>query len=454
MPTRPSTNALSANSAKILNTIQANATPYYRSMISQVDENNLSSLRAVGTTLLNNDGLMNEFLTSLINRVAMVWVSSKLYTNPWAFMKKGMLELGEVIEDVFVELAKPHLYNVQEAEQKVMQREIPDVDAVFHKLNYQVFYKQTIQNDSLRQAFLTWDGITDLIARITNAMYSAVAYDEFLVTKYMIAMAVANGDMWTEQVGTVSKETMDDVVTAMKAVSNLLTFMSGNYNAAGVDTYTDKTDQYIIINSRFDASMAVNVLATAFNEDRATLMGRVILVDDFGTFDMKRLKVLLGGMPNFTTLTPDQITALSQIPAVLVDRSWFMIFDQLLKFTEIYNSQGLYWNYTLHAWKIFSYSPFANAIAFTPDAQTVTSVTVNPTAATLAPGAEMTFTAQVTGSTFVSQGVVWTTNNDDVPISSGGKIRIPSSGVTGTVTVTATSKQDSTKSASAIITIS
>ena len=32
-------------------------------------------------------------------------------------------------------------------------------------MNYQKYYKTTIQNDQLRQAFLSWQGITDLIAK-------------------------------------------------------------------------------------------------------------------------------------------------------------------------------------------------------------------------------------------------------------------------------------------------
>lgn len=452
MPTIPQTKNLNANSAQILNTIRSKATPYYRSMVMEVNENDLSSLRAVGTALLNNDGLMNEFLSPLLNRIGMVWVTSKLYSNPWSFMKKGMLELGEIIEDVFVQLALPHPYNPNTAEQKVFEREIPNINTVFHKLNFQFFYKQTIQNDSLRQAFLTWDGITDLIARITQAMYSSLAYDEFLITKYMIGMALVNGDMATETIPSVSTANLSSIVASMKGVSNLLQFMSPNYNAAGVDTYTDKADQYIILNSRFDATMSIEVLATAFNMDKAALMGRVILVDDFGTFDQKRLNLIIPHMDNFTLLTDTQLNALKNVPAILIDRDWFMIFDQLLKFTEIYNNEGLYWNYTLHHWAVFSYSPFCNAVAFITDNPAVTSITISPSTASIAPGSEMQFTANVTGNEFASKAVTWSTNNENVTISASGLLRVPMS-VTGSITVTATSKETPTVSASATVTV-
>ena len=37
-----------------------------------------------------------------------------------------------------------------------------------HMMNYQKFYKATISNDQLRKAFLSWQGITDLIAKIVE----------------------------------------------------------------------------------------------------------------------------------------------------------------------------------------------------------------------------------------------------------------------------------------------
>lgn len=453
MPRIPEKMDLKANSAQILNTVRNNATPYFRSATADVDPDDISTLRAYGTTLLNNDGLMNEFLNQLLVRIGLVWTTSKLYQNPWAFLKKGMLELGEVIEEIFVTMSTAHLFDPQKAETTVFQREIPNVETAFHKVNSRIFYKQTIQNDSLRSAFLTWGGVEQLIADIVNQMYSALAYDEFLITKYMIALAITNGDMWVENMSTpTTPDQYRSAVASMKAISNLATFMSSNYNAAGVPNFVNKDDQYIIINSMFDANMAVEVLATSYNMDKASLMGRVVLVDDFGTFDMGRLSQIINGL-GFPELTADQITSLKNIPAVLIDKDWFMIFDQMIKFTEIYNSEGLYWNYTLHAWKVYSYSPFANAIAFSPYVGAVTGVTVTPATVSLKAGDNQLFKANVTGGDFAPRAVSWTTNSDTVRISPTGNVYIPG-GFTGSVTVTATSKATPSVKGTATITVS
>ena len=80
---------------------------------------------------------------------------------------------------------------------------------------------------------------------------------------------------------------------------------------------------------------------------------------------------------------------------MLVDKDWFMIFDNLMESTNIYNPQNLCWNQFLHTWKTFSVSPFANACVFSSAAETTGSgATVTVTgAASVAKGKSSTYTA-------------------------------------------------------------
>ena len=172
MPTRPNVRNLTATSVDILNAIRNNASSNYRDYIPEANES-LESVRSIGAVLMDYPHLQNEFLNALVNRIGRVIITSKMFDNPWNVFKKGMLEFGETIEEVFVELTKPFEYDPEVAESEVFKREKPDVRAAFHILNYQKFYKTTVQREQLRQAFLTWTGITDLIAKIVNAMYAS-----------------------------------------------------------------------------------------------------------------------------------------------------------------------------------------------------------------------------------------------------------------------------------------
>lgn len=454
MPTRPSVQNLSATSVDILNAIRNNASANYRDYIPQADDS-LESVRAIGTILMNYPALQNEFLNALVNRIGRVLVTSKMYDNPWNMFKRGMLEFGETVEEVFVDIAKPFEYDPETAESEVFKREIPDVRAAFHILNYQKFYKVTVQREQLRQAFLTWDGVTDLITKIINSMYAGANYDEFLVMKYLVAVNILNGRLKAVEVNDPSNvANMKSVVGAIKSVSNGMEFMGTQFNQAGVHTYSDKRDQYIILTSDFDAIMDVEVLASAFNMDKADFMGRRVLVDSFGKLDNARLALLFQGDPNYVELTADEMAALDTIPAVLVDRDWFMILDNLIEFTDQYNGQGLYWNYWLHVWKTLSVSPFANSAVFVPGVPAITSVTVTPSEVTAGAGQKVTLTAEVVTANFAPQTVVWSVTGTGATVDIYGTVTISADATTGnTITVTATSTFDSTKSDTCTITV-
>lgn len=455
MPTRPSVQKLSATSVDILNAIRNNASADYRNYIPQADDS-LDSVRSIGNILMNYPALQNEFLNALVNRIGRVLVTSKMYDNPWNMFKRGMLEFGETIEEVFVEIAKPFEYDPETAESEVFKREIPDVRAAFHILNYQKFYKVTVQRDQLRQAFLTWDGVTDLITKIINSMYAGANYDEFLVMKYLVAVNILNGRLKAVEINDPSNVTnMKSVVGAIKSVSNGMEFMTTEYNQAGVHTYTDKRDQYIILTSDFDAVMDVEVLASAFNMDKADFMGRRVLVDSFASLDNERLALLFKDDKNYVPLTQDELNALATIPAVLVDRDWFMILDNLLEFTDQYNGQGLYWNYWLHVWKTLSVSPFANSAVFVPGVPSVTSVTVSPDTVTAGAGQTVLLTAEVVTANFAPQTVTWSVaKGAKATVDITGKVVIGADAKTGDkIVVKATSTFDSTKTGTCTITV-
>ena len=452
MAVKPKIVTLTNSSVDVLNAIRNSATINYRNYVP-VATDNPEVIRAIGQTIMDNPMLQNEFLSALVNRIGKVIISSKLYSNPWAVFKKGMLEFGEVIEDIFVELAKVYDYDASVAETEVFKREIPDVRSTFYVLNYQKLYKATIQERDLRKAFLSIDGVTNLIAKIVEAIYTSANYDEFLTMKYLIARRLLQGLIYPEDVS--SAGTMHDYASIFKGVSNELEFMGTKYNLAGVHTHSPKANQHIIINSKFDATMDVMVLATAFNMDKAEFMGRRHLVDSFGEMDLDRLDELFKDDPNYVKPSSAELTALDAIPAILVDEDFFVIVDNLLEFTEQYNGQGLYWNYFYHTWKTFAVSPYANAIVFVPATPSVTSVTVTPSTATAGAGDVVRLSVAVVTANYAPQSVDWSSSDETVAtVDKDGVVTISADAqASDTATITATSTFDSTKTDACVITV-
>lgn len=453
MPTIYPNKTLTATSADILNAIRNSATNDYKNYIPVVTAD-AEIIRSVGSILMQNPSLMNEFLSALCNRIGKVLINSRLYNNPWAVFKKGVLEFGEVVEDIFVNIADVYEFD-HEGGTDFAARKLPDVRASFYAMNYEVQYKVSVSPDMFKRAFLSESGIAELVTYITNSLYTAHANDEFLIMKYLLGVHILDGHLKPVQVD-VTAGSEKSVVKKFKEVSNKLTFLSPDYNIAGVHNFSDKGYQYLIINSAYDATYDVDVLASAFNMDKAEFAGHRKLVDSFGAMNVARLKKMIGSQPGYHEFSAAELSALDKIPAVIIDKNWFQLYDQTLRYTDFFNPQALYYNYYLTAFKVVAMSPFAPAAAFVPGAPGVTSVTVSPATATVAKGQHAQLSANVVTANFASKAVTWSMTGAakaDTQIDNSGNLFVASDETATTLTIKATSNADPTKSGSATITI-
>lgn len=373
MPKRISVTTLNASTMDILNTIRQNASMEYQNLVPEVTKT--SDIPKVGEVLYGYPALANQFLSTLVNRIASVRVKSATFNDDYVELKKGYLEFGETVEEVFVGIAKAREFSVEKAESRELKRTIPDVRTAFHAMNYRVQYPVTIQDEDLRTAFLSMDGVQDLIARIVDAVYTANEYDEYLLFKYLMIKAIAHGKMYPVSIGDGTD--MKDAAVAFRGTSNKLGFMSTKYNISGVHTTTPREDQYIFMDANYNAKYDVNVLASAFNMDKTTFMGKLKLIDDWTTFDNERFDVITANSDQIEPVTAEELALMSNVKAVLVDREWFQFYDNKNEFTEKYVSSGMYWNYFYNVWKTVSSSPFSNAVVFvTNDAEVALPATI------------------------------------------------------------------------------
>lgn len=452
MPTVPKNQTLTANSAQVLNVIRAAASPEYRARVTEATYD-LESIRGIGNVIMNFPGLQNEFISALINRIGLVLVTSKIYRNPWYVFKKGTLELGETVEEIFIDLIKPHDFDAVVAESEVDKQAIPDVYSAFHAMNFQKFYKVTVSESRVRTAFLSLTGVVDFTQRLIMKMYTSMNYDEFQVMKYLLAKSLINGMIKPTVIPTVDSTNIKQIASIIKGASNSIEFMSTDYNFAGVTTYAEKNDQYLISSATFDANMGVEVLASAFNLNYAEFMGHRILVDSFGKLNIERLNLLLGSNSGYEEIGEDVLKELDKIPAVLVDRDFFVVIDNLLRNKTRENEQSISNNWWLHAWKTFSISPFANATVFVPGTPSVTSVTVSPTAVTVAKGKTTQLTATVEVTDFAPKTVTWTSDSVGVTVNKSGLVSISADVQVASAVITAVSTFDTTKKDQCTLTI-
>lgn len=423
------------NGMQLLNVIRSDASQAYRDRVPEATQDNIAE---IGNPILNYEATRNEFLDALVNRIGMVIITSRSYNNPLKRFKKGMMSLGETVEEIFVNIIKAEPYYLVDdqgktAAQDEFERRLPNVLAAFHKRNRQDKYPVTIQNDDLRTAFLSYQGVEDLVSKIIEAVYTSDEYDEFLLMKNVFFEAGMRGALRPVTVpGLDSDVNAKKTMTLFRQTALDLTFMRSDSNFMGVTTHTPLDEQVIFILSSVAATVDVEVLASAFNMDKTNFIGRRVIVDDFGGLEKEG------------------------VIAIAADEDWFMVFDNYLTMTSDYVASRLYYNYFLHHWETLSYSPFKNVVAFTTEAPTVTSVTITPGTAsvTKAAGGTVQLAAAVTGTGLISNNVVWTITEDaNASVNSSGLVTIKPGITVDSLTVTATSKLDNTKSGTATITL-
>lgn len=205
------------------------------------------------------------------------------------------------------------------------------------------------------------------------------------------------------------------------------------------------------------------------------MKARLELTESFGTIDTERLNeifakrnpdgsIAVGYVAGYTPLTSAELSALEEIPCVIVGRDFFQFYkwsfdnsSEGLRKTEFFNPQTMKTNHWLHVWAVVSTSPFENALVITQTAQGVTSVTVSPASATVSAGQSLDLTATVVTTGFANKAVTWsvdlTSAVNGVTIDANGHLTIPSTATAmETITVTATSVYDSTVTGTATIT--
>lgn len=363
MPKRIAVSQLNASTIDILNTIRQNASMQYQSSIPAITQE--VEIPKVGEILYGYPALANEFVNALVNRIAFVSLNSATFNNAYRELKKGYIEFGETVEEVFTDIIEAIAYSAEKAEARELKRYLPNVHSAFHTINWKVIYPVTIQREDLRMAFISAQGVQDLIAQIVDRVYTSNEYDEFLLFKYMIIKGVNSGKLKPVSVDTSTD--MKNGGVGFRATSSKFQFMNKEYTEAGVKTTTPLERQYIFMDADFNASYDVNVLASAFNMDKATFMGKLKLIDDWTTFDNERFDLIRAESDGLEEVTSAELAVMANVKAVLVDERWFQIYDNLNVMTEREIASGLYWNYFYHVWKTVSNSPFSNAVVFIED---------------------------------------------------------------------------------------
>lgn len=416
------------------------------------------SIEPIGKIIMGNKVYRNAFINT-INLIGLTVIKRNGWDNPWDFTKRGTLRFGQHVREMIADLCNVYDYNENFSDKdRFLQTVVPNVLSYIHEVNFQKFYQTTTSDSQLAMAFTDEGGLYNLIYEIVGMLYESLKYDEYLVDKYMLCRRIVDGTVTSVRLDTVNK-TAREIVSQMKSITNKMTFRSPNYNPAGIRKANRFEDLITIMDTDFEGVMSTEVLATSYYRNDAELKTLLKLVDGFSETDEARLTELLGSA--YVAFTEAEKAELAKVKSVVISREWFMDYEYLLdtessmKETEFYNPTTLENNHFLHAWRVFSTSPFEQAVVFIDDTTpSVTSVTVSPATASVSRGQNLQLSAVVVTVGFANKAVKWSIpETDGVSIDANGLLKVGTTASTGEIVVTATSVYDETKTGTATITI-
>ena len=426
-----------------LNKLRELSSDLYHQYVPIIDET--TDISKFAEPILTVPEVYNEFCNALVNRIVYTQFEIKSFRNPLVVLEGDRIPLGYAGQEVYVNPAKGRTYNPNDFAGLLVKYEA-DVKVQYMAINSDVQYPVTFSRQQLKKAFVSWGDLETFIDGLSNALYNGAFIDEFRFTKLIVSDAYKdNKAIIDSSISAVSSEETAKAFVE-KAREYFLNFQlpSSNYNAWSkvggegkpIVTWTNPEDIVMLIRNDIRAYLDVNVLASAFNMDKTTLLGNIITIDNFDAFDDEGNKVFDG----------------SAILGIIADKSWFRIKRQDMFMDSFYNPNNRSIQYYLNVIKMYNYSLFANGVILATSAPTspITALKFKETAPEVVAEKEITLHLEATpayGNTTVefSSGTVGkatVTKVDDRTvkvkgIAAGTSVITATAGsVTGTVTVT------------------
>ena len=380
--------------SEILNTIRANASMEYQSRVPEA----LGTGGNVSQVFTQYPSMKNEFLNALTNKIARTLFYSKVFENPLKALHKGMLPYGYSLEQIFVEMAEGkgfwEHWDASGAEVKdLVGMKKPSVKLLYIERNFALKYKATISDQQLRTAFQEQGGLSRLVEQVVSSIYSKAYFDEFNMMKEILS-AHAQGKFLKYDASTGKHTKADLTNTALpngkagavyvigeystqeakgKAISKAIRTLAGkmafptqNYNSANVNQWSERQNLIYITTPEEQAELDVEVLANAFNMDKADVNVRVIVVDELPTvFNVDSSttpkRASYGQMSN-PALSSTRDNRTCKCRGILLDSDFLQVYDTLIETRTFDNGEGLYTNYFFHKQGIMSTCYFGQIV--------------------------------------------------------------------------------------------
>lgn len=387
---------------------------------ARISDPTQEGLQAVFDQMIQYMPVRNALEPALVSQIGMQTVDAVAWRSPFGRVKKDPMYYGTTDEEIYVNFAKSQHFSPNNDWQDAFKTYQGYIMAMFHTINFSEQYPFTISWDNMRMAFQTKYGIRDIIRAKVESAISGYNWDEYNATVGLIGTGYNKQILPAVTVTALTDQTSaNNLLAAVKAKVGEFAFPLPQNNIAGSTASSQPTQLLWITTPQTDSALSVYSQAYAFQNDKIAIPVDTVIVDGF---------------------TNDKIVG------VLCDVRFFRIREQFKRFTHQEVANTLNWNHFYTVVEQISASPFYPICVFTTE-QVATETTVTASAQTYTAGEEVKIVASLTGGSgtyhvglidyTIKSGAV-----DGTYIVPGTNILHVAEGQTGTVVVTATSRNN------------
>lgn len=351
-----------------LNNARASASATFQNEVPEITSD--MSIADYGKPILDYTAIQNEWFGVLINRIVTSQIQRKMFMNPLKFLEGSNMPLGYSIQEIGINPAKGRNFDANDFE-GILKRYDADIKVQYFNINKDRQYPVSVNNRLLHRAFVSWDNLDEFLTGLSDSLYNGAFIEEFMFTKNLVSSAYNNNAVIIEQIDEVSDaEKAKQFVRLARTYFLNFQLPSAKYNAWNkvggygmkFKTWTNASDVVFLIRNDILSYIDVEVLASAFNISKTTLMGNIKGVDDFDIIDPDTEEKIFDG---------------SAIYGIMADRAWFKIKSQDMWLDTQYVASNRVWQYFLNNIKMYNFSYLANAIIFATALPTVPATAIN-----------------------------------------------------------------------------
>jgi hypothetical protein len=373
----------------VLNAIRATSSSAYQNTVPMATASNITD---VGAAVLNAPvAIRNEFMTNLYNKVGLTLIDSPVVENDFSFLKKGTLEYGQMIEDIYVGLAQAEPYVTG-----MNNGEYPDPFAIKKLPHFSAFYSTILSRQytvtrhltDLKKAFHTGGGVEQFVAGLMNALVSGENWDDMRATIGLLARQIesvqtapnfkGNVHLITDYNAKYGKTVTADnafndqgfikyFANQLKKYSKRMRHVRTDMNVAGVEQILPQSKQRIIMLEDITVDFDTELLAWAYHADKFLLNG----IDEIDSW------YTIGADHTATpVVSPESIKRKSTFKtgsgstmcvAMIYDVDMVKIYNKERVASDQANNKGNYWNMFMSLEDIYACSPYKNFVCFMLD---------------------------------------------------------------------------------------